>query len=373
MCWNNLVHNKDPFLRHEFLLALEQSGSASEQTGWLPHHLLVENQHQLIAAMPLYLKTHSRGEYVFDQQWADAYVQSGMAYYPKWINGIPFTPCQGQRILIKENQDEQAIIQACIAFITELSELNNISSLHCLFPDASQTEALQQQLLIRENIQFQWFNKNYRDFADYLQQFTSRKRKQIHKERQQIKNAGIQMIRVRGLEISAQHWQVFFQFYQLTYLKRGQSAYLNIDFFQQLAASMPEQILLVLAIKDQRYVGAALSFIGAETLYGRYWGCYQEYKHLHFETCYYQGLDYCIEQNLQRFDSGAQGEHKIARGFKPITTYSAHWIQHPHFSTLIADFLNREKVLIQQYKQQCYQQLPFHQQPNEKNKNLFPS
>lgn len=360
-CWNHLVQNKDPFLRHEFLLALEQSGSVCAKTGWQACHLLAFDKDELIAAMPLYLKNHSRGEYVFDQQWVDAYFQSGMEYYPKWVNSMPFTPCQGQRILIKPDLDSQFIIRQCIATIQQLSELHNISSLHCLFPSPSQTEHLKQQLLIREGLQFQWFNKNYCDFNDYLQTFTSRQRKNINKERRRVSEQGIRLQRLTGLEISTQQWQVFFQFYEMTYLKRGQSAYLNIAFFKQLAATMPEQILLILAVKDQAYVGAALSLIGENTLYGRYWGCYEEYSNLHFETCYYQGLEYCIEHQLQRFDSGAQGEHKIARGFEPITTYSAHWIQNSHFSKLIADFLEHEKEYISQYKQQCIQQLPFKQ------------
>ncbi|NOQ16881.1 MAG: GNAT family N-acetyltransferase [Methyloprofundus sp.] len=360
--WNSLVQHKDPFLRHEFLLALEQSGAVNKQSGWLPQHLLVLDNDELIAAMPLYLKYHSWGEFVFDQQWADAYRQSGMDYYPKWVNAVPFTPCQGQRILIKNSKNTQAIIQACIAFVQDISALNNISSLHCLFPNAEQTEHLQQQLIIRESVQFQWFNQGYSDFNDYLDSFTSRKRKRTHKERRQVKELGITLQRVSGLEISAQQWQVFFQFYQLTYIKRGQSAYLNIDFFKQLAETMPEQILLILAIKDQAYVGAALSFIGEDTLYGRYWGCYQEYKFLHFEACYYQGLDYCLEHQLRRFDSGAQGEHKIARGFEPIITSSAHWIQNLQFSRLIKDFVAQEKIGVRQYQQQCCQQLPFNQQ-----------
>ena len=357
-CWNNLVQDKDPFLRHEFLLALEQSGSVSADTGWYSYHLLVFDKQALIAAMPLYLKTHSRGEYVFDQQWADAYHQSGMEYYPKWLNAVPFTPCQGQRFLIEQGVNSQSIIDLCIDFIKQLSKLNNISSLHCLFPTANQAEQLQ-QLHIREGVQFQWFNKGYADFNDYLQSFTSRQRKNINKERRKITEQGITFQRVSGLEISEQQWQVFFQFYELTYLKRGQSAYLNIDFFKQLAQSMPEQILLILAIKDQTYVGAALSFIGGKTLYGRYWGCYEEYNSLHFETCYYQGLEYCLEHQLHRFDSGAQGEHKISRGFEPITTYSAHWIQNSQFSKLIANFLQREKVLMMQYKKDCSEKLPF--------------
>lgn len=357
-CWNKLVQEKDPFLRHEFLLALEQSGSVSENTGWYPYHLLVFDQQTLIAAMPLYLKTHSRGEYVFDQQWADAYQQSGMDYYPKWLNAVPFTPCQGQRFLIKPDVDSQPMIDLCVDHIKQLSELNNISSFHCLFPTTNQSEQLQ-QLHIRMGVQFQWFNKNYRDFDNYLQSFTSRQRKNINKERRTITEQGITFQRLRGLKISEQQWQVFFQFYELTYIKRGQSAYLNIDFFKQLAQTMPEQILLILAIKDQTYVGAALSFIGEKTLYGRYWGCYEEYNGLHFETCYYQGLEYCLEHQIQTFDSGAQGEHKISRGFEPVTTYSAHWVLNSQFSKLIANFLQREKVLMEQYKKECSEKLPF--------------
>lgn len=362
-CWNNLIQKKDPFVRHEFLLALEQSASVCAETGWNPYHLQVYQQQELIAVMPLYLKHHSHGEYVFDQQWADAYNQSGMTYYPKWVNAIPYTPCQGQRILIKSGEDNQKVIQSCIEYIKQLSELNNISSLHILFPHPDQTEHFQQSLLIRSGIQFQWFNKNYTDFENYLQAFTSRQRKKINKERRKINDQGIKFQRYSGLEISEQQWQVFFQFYQLTYLKRGQSAYLNIEFFKQLADTMPEQIMLVLAIKDQTYIAAALSFIGETTLYGRYWGCYEEYNSLHFETCYYQGLEYCIEHQLQKFDSGAQGEHKISRGFEPITTYSVHWIQNTHYAKLIADFLQREKVLITQYKKDCCLQLPFKKTP----------
>lgn len=228
--WNNLVKNNDLFVRHEFLLALEQSGSISAEKGWQSKHLLVFKQQELIAAMPLYLKNHSRGEYVFDQQWADAYYQSGMEYYPKWLNAIPFTPCQGQRILIQDGQDISAIMQLCIDTLQQDSEQSNISSLHCLFPDHAQTKQLPQDMLIRVGVQFQWFNKNYRDFADYLQSFTSRQRKNIKKERRKVSEQGIQFQRLIGSEISEQQWQVFFRFYEMTYLKRGQSAYLNNAF-----------------------------------------------------------------------------------------------------------------------------------------------
>ncbi len=358
-CWNNLRQQQDPFLRHEFLLALEQSKSVCAKTGWQAHHLLVLDNNELTAAMPLYLKSHSWGEYVFDHQWADAYAQSGMEYYPKWVNAIPFTPCSGQRVLMQDSADSARIIQLCIKTIQNISEINNISSLHCLFPDTEQNNHLKQHMILREGVQFQWFNKNYKDFDDYLQSFTSRQRKNIKKERKKVHEQGIQLERFTGNEISEKQWQVFFDFYRMTYNKRGQSEYLNIDFFMRLAETMPEQILLIFAVKEQTYVGAALSFIGEKTLYGRYWGCVEEYNNLHFETCYYQGLEYCIENNLQRFDSGAQGEHKISRGFEPISTYSTHWIQNPHFSNLIADFLKEEKDYIQTYKQDCLKQLPF--------------
>ncbi len=357
--WNSLVQQKDPFLRHEFLLALEHSGSVSAETGWLPRHLIIFDEDALVAAMPLYLKSHSWGEYVFDQQWADAYSQSGMEYYPKWVNAIPFTPCQGQRILSKPGVDNKTIINLCLETIKQISVQNNISTFHSLFPNDSQREWLQQTLLIRVGVQFHWKNRDYRDFDDFLQSFTSRYRKKLNKERRLVKQQGIKLIRLTGLEISEQQWQVFYQFYQMTYLKRGQSAYLNIDFFKQLAETMPDQILMVLACKEQNYLGAALSFVGEQTLYGRYWGCQEEYNNLHFETCYYKGLEYCLEHNLQRFDSGAQGEHKISRGFEPVYTYSAHWINNNRFSKLIADFLAREKVYMEQYKLDCDQRLPF--------------
>lgn len=357
--WNNLIQNKDPFVRHEFLLALEQSFSVSVETGWRTKHLLVFEQLELIAAMPLYLKTHSRGEYVFDQQWATAYHQSGMEYYPKWVNSIPFTPCQGQRILIKSGKDSQSVINLCIDTIKEYSEQQFISSFHCLFPNASQKDFLQNQLHIREGVQFQWFNHDFNDFDNYLQSFTSRQRKKVKKERRKVHEQGIHFQRISGSEITQQQWQAFYFFYEMTYLKRGQAAYLNLAFFKQIAETMSDQILLVLAIKNQSYIGAALSFIGNTTLYGRYWGCYEEYDNLHFETCYYQGLEYCLEHNLQKFDSGAQGEHKISRGFVPVTTYSAHWIQNSQFSKLIATFLEREKKVIRQYKEECEKRLPF--------------
>ena len=358
--WNSLAGINYPFLRHEFLLALEQSGAVSRETGWQPQHLIVYSNNELIGMMPLYLKSHSRGEYVFDNQWAHAYFQHGLAYYPKWVTSIPFTPCQGQRLIVKEKQNEITIARILIDFLKQTSDQYDVSSWHCLFPTQQQVEILRTLgMNIREDVQFHWFNREYRDFQDFLASFNAKNRKKINRERRRCVEQGIELRRIPGSEVTRSQWHEFFQFYQMTYLKRGMQAYLNIDFFLQLAETMPEQILMVFAVKDDDYVGAALSFVGADTLYGRYWGCYEEYPGLHFETCYYQGLEYCIENQLKRFDSGAQGEHKISRGFEPVSTYSAHWIKDHEFSMAIQDFLTREKQGILHYKQDAQSFLPY--------------
>ena len=360
--WNRLAGYAYPFLRHEFLLALEQSGSVCEQTGWVPAHLLVIDKDQLIAFMPLYLKLHSWGEYLFDHQWAQAYQQHGLDYYPKWLTAIPLTPCQGTRIVIQEAIDPLEVSQLLLTFIKQHSEQLGISSWHCLFPDLQQVELLRSLgLSIRESVQFHWFNQGYRDFNDYLYTLNASKRKMLKRERRRVNEQGVCLLRIAGKDVSELQWQAFFQFYTMTYLKRGSRPYLNLGFFQQIAATMGEQLLLVLAIKDDNAIAAALSFVGEDTLYGRYWGCYEEYNGLHFEACYYQGLDYCIEHGLKRFDSGAQGEHKISRGFEPITTYSAHWIKDARFAKAIEHFLVREQKAMQHYKQDAASYLPFRQ------------
>lgn len=358
--WNNLVGDSYPFMRHEFLLALEESGCVSGQTGWQPKHLLAFDNNALIVAMPLYLKAHSRGEYVFDHQWVYAYEQNQVSYYPKWLAAIPFTPCQGLRIAIKEQADQLQVTGLLIDFIKTQSERKNISSWHCLFPVGEQLESLRTLgLAIREGVQFQWFNKDYQTFDDFLNTLSASKRKMLKRERRKVSEQGIEMIQLSGKEVSEHQWQVFYDFYQMTYLKHGMPPYLNIDFFLRCAATMGEKLLLVFALKEGSYVGAALSFVGGDTLYGRYWGCHEEYNVLHFEACYYQGLDYCIANGLQRFDSGAQGEHKIARGFEPITTYSAHWFQDERFAKAIAQFLVREKSAVRFYKEDAANYLPF--------------
>ena len=360
--WNRLVGIGYPFTRFEFLMALEASGSVCAETGWTPAHCLVMSDNELIAALPLYRKQHSWGEYVFDQQWAQAYQQHGLLYYPKWLTAIPYTPCQGPRLLLKPDIDQLPIIELLLNYIQETAAQTDISSWHCLFPNTVQLNHLRSLgLSIREGVQFQWTNPGYRDFDDFLQTLNAAKRKMLKRERRRVIEQGIEMLRIAGPDITTAQWQVFYEFYALTYFKRGTQAYLTPAFFQQLAVNMPEQILLILARKGDKYVGAALSFVGDDTLYGRYWGCYEEYNALHFEACYYQGLDYCIEHGLKRFDSGAQGEHKISRGFQPITTYSAHWIKDPGFAQAIDQFLAREKKAMQAYKEDAAAYLPFKQ------------
>jgi predicted N-acyltransferase len=299
---------------------------------------------------------------VFDHQWAHAYKQQGIDYYPKWLTAIPLTPCQGSRIVIQEATDKMEVMQLLLTFIKQRSEQLGISSWHCLFPIQQQAEQLRSLgLSIREGVQFHWFNRGYQDFNDFLQTLNAGKRKMLKRERRRVSEQGVRLLRIAGQDANEQQWQVFFQFYTMTYLKKGSQPYLSLAFFQQIAATMGEQLLLILAVKDNTTIAAALSFVGEDTLYGRYWGCYDEYNSLHFEACYYQGLDYCIEHGLKRFDSGAQGEHKISRGFEPIITYSAHWIKDARFATAIEHFLIREQKAVQHYKQDAATYLPFKQ------------
>ncbi|MEE9574911.1 MAG: GNAT family N-acetyltransferase [Gammaproteobacteria bacterium] len=358
--WNKITGIEYPFIRHEFLHALEKSSCVSEETGWMPQHCLVYDRDELIALMPMYRKTHSHGEYVFDFEWANAYRQHGLSYYPKWLTAIPFTPCEGERLFVKTGMDKEIVLEAILNHITENAERENISSWHCLYPTSAETELFKSaDLCIREGVQFRWMNKGYRDFKDYLDSFNSKKRKNLLRERRYIRDQGIVLKQIHGKDITEQQLDVFFQFYQLTYLKRGNPPYLNIEFFKEIALTMPEQLLLILAIKDNTYVGTAFSLLGEESYYGRYWGCYEEYHSLHFEACYYQGLEYCINNQLTRFDSGAQGEHKIARGFEPVTTYSAHWLSDPEFAAAIKGFTKREASLMEKYRSNAAELLPF--------------
>jgi hypothetical protein len=366
--WNALVGTAYPFLRHEFLLALESSACVSAKTGWQPLHVLVEKrvekdthgEPQPVACMPLYAKTNSMGEYVFDWSWADAYKRHGLEYYPKLVTAIPFTPCAGPRLCVACAEPVAQIQQAVLAAVKNLAQSIKASSWHLLFPEPALREVLSAGGLVqRSGCQYQWFNAGYQDFEQFLASFSSRKRKNLRKERARVAEQGITFDILEGDAITAAHWQHFYRFYQSTYFVRGRAPYLNEAFFTGIGASMPQHLLLVLARKDAQYIAGALFFKGEDTLYGRYWGSAEEYQFLHFETCYYQGIDYCIRHRISRIDSGAQGEHKIQRGFKPVTTWSNHWIRHPEFAAAIARFVADEERYIAGYVAQASEFLPF--------------
>lgn len=359
--WNSLAGVTYPFCRHEFLLAMEQSGSATTENGWQPQHLLLMDGESLLAAMPLYLKYHSYGEYVFDWSWAGAYERNGKEYYPKLLSAIPYTPATGPRLLTAPGVDIDAVCAQLGTLLQQLCKQNELSSAHILLSSKTQTEQLQGQILkARASVQYHWFNDGYDSFDDFLSSFTSRKRKSLRKERQRVAEQDITLKRVQGKDITAEMWEDFYLFYQMTYSKRsGHGGYLNKAFFEQLSAEMPEQVMLVLAQHAQRNVAGALFFIGGSTLYGRYWGCREEFEMLHFEACYYQGIDFCIEQGLEHFDPGAQGEHKIQRGFIPVNTHSLHYIENTDFREAIERFLLEEHAHLKQYREEACEALPF--------------
>lgn len=366
--WNALWPADHPFVRHEFLAALEDSGSTGSQTGWQPHHMLVKAGGRLLAAAPLFIKSHSYGEYVFDWAWADAYQQHGLAYYPKLVNAIPFTPATGPRLGLAKHLDRSA----CIATVGAMQEaiaheagIHHYSGWHSLFPAAADQEKLSTLPLVpRFGFQYHWFNPGFRDFTDFLESFTSRKRKQLNKERRRVADAGLRLQCRRGDEVSEAEWQQFYALYQRTYLKRsGSYGYLGPSFFSTLAGTMPRNLLLVTAHQGdcEQMVAGAFFLRDNTTLYGRYWGAVDEYDGLHFEACYYQGIEYAIQQGLWRFDPGAQGEHKIQRGFTPIRTCSYHWLADTRFAQAIAHYCEQEALLVQSNILHARDALPFRQ------------
>lgn len=369
--WNQLCPEHYPFVRHEFLAALEDTGCTSAASGWQVQHLLVEQGDRLIAVMPGYSKTHSYGEYVFDWAWADAYRRHGLPYYPKWINAIPFTPCVGPRLLCREEDCTNHLIETISTALTTHTTETQQSGWHCLFPSQALSEQLQtQQTIQRQGCQFHWFNRDYRNFDEFLAQMSSRKRKNILKERREVNTQGFHFWVKTGSQLGPQDWEIFYALYRTTYLKRsGHKGYLSAEFFQQLGATMSENLVLITAHKTDDItagvIAAALFMRDDTTLYGRYWGCFEEYQFLHFETCYYQGIEYAIANKLHRFDGGAQGEHKIARGFEPLITYSNHWIAEPGFRSAIQQFVTQETQGIQAYADEARRLLPFKNTPTE--------
>lgn len=360
--WERLAGTGNPFLRYEFFQALESSGCTTAETGWQPCYLVFRVDGALSGVAPAYLKTNSMGEYVFDWAWADAYQRYGMDYYPKLLMAIPFTPSQGPRLLLDVSLRNLLTSGQLHDLLDTLIHRLGAHSWHLLFPDARDQQLLRQdEQLHRIGCQFHWHNRDYADFEAFLAELTSRKRKSIRKERRQVAEQGIRFHHYHGAGISDHTLAAFFVFYQATYFKRGRPPYLNQQFFTQLRDRLPEHLHLIIAELDGQMIAGALFLSGEDTLYGRYWGCLEEYNHLHFETCYYQGIELAIELGLQHFDAGAQGEHKLVRGFEPKLTHSWHGIAHPGFRDAIADFTRDEAEQVQAYFDEALTLLPFRQ------------
>jgi len=358
--WNTLADGH-PFLRHEFLLALEKGESVGDCFGWLPRYFLYQDvNNELLGAIPGYIKLNSYGELVFDWAWAEAYQRMGMRYYPKLVVAVPYTPATGKRILFHPDVSLEQVAPALIQALLDYAQHESLSGVHCLFPTESELAVWQQQgFMPRLGCQYHWQNNAYTDFDDYLAHFNNRKRKMVRQERRRVVEAGLDIRWYRGDQASEQEWDIMFDFYRNTFDEKGGMATLTRPFFQQLSRTMGEQIYFVLAWSAQKPVAGALFFCSDDTLYGRYWGCCEHYHSLHFELCYYQGLEFAIRQGLQRFEPGAQGEHKISRGFLPQATWSAHWLRESALQAPVEDFLHREKVAMRQYMAQLEKSSPF--------------
>ncbi|MAK62161.1 MAG: GNAT family N-acetyltransferase [Ponticaulis sp.] len=351
----------DPFLSWEFLEALEASGAATPETGWSPLHMIIESPEDgLLAAMPLYAKTHSRGEFIFDQSWADAYERAGGQYYPKLLNAIPFTPVTGRRQFIHPyHPDQDGLKNALIAGAIQLTQDNDLSSVHFNFLEQADYTAFGDLgLLQRTDQQFHFENKGYESFDDFLSELTSAKRKNLRKERKKAQD-GLTFKWLTGDDITAQDWDYFFDFYMDTGSRKWGYPYLNRNTFELLHDRLREHILLVFACDGDEPIAGALNMIGSETLYGRYWGRSEERPFLHFEVCYYQAIDFAIEKGLKRVEAGAQGGHKLARGYGPETIYSAHWIGHEGLRHAVDQYLAQEREAVSQEQTYLAQRQPF--------------
>lgn len=349
--WNALVRDNNPFLLHQFLLALEQHHCVGPTFGWHPLHLAAWEGERLIAAMPLYLKENSYGEFVFDHAWADAYRRHGVSYYPKLVSSIPYAPVTGQRILSADGVPSGEICKALFERAVDLSGEVGASSIHWLF--LTEEESVQHRalgLMERIDVQFHWPNRGYADFDGFLAALNSKRRKNIRRERRLVRDAGLEIRLLHGDEVSDAEWALFARLYANTFEQRHSLPTLNAGFFKQVAEQMGRQVILILAYDGTECVAGAWMLRSNNTLYGRHWGCLKGYDSLHFEVCYYRGIEYCITEGLKTFEPGAQGEHKIWRGFLPTVTYSSHWISHSGFADAIGDFLTRERPAIIDYK-----------------------
>ncbi len=351
--WNRLAGG-NPFLRHEFLHALIDTGCASARSGWQPQILVLERDGDFAGAMPLFLKSHSYGEYVFDWAWADAYSRHGIEYYPKLLCAVPFTPVTGPRVLAENDIDRALLIGKA------LDLAKGVSSLHILFPPEEQAEMMRARgMLMRRTVQFHWTNAGYKDFDDFLSRMSHQKRKNLKQERRKVREAGVTFRWLRGGEIRREHWEFFNQCYRNTYRAHHSTPYLNLEFFQRIGQALPEHTVLIVGERNGAPIAAAFNLYTPSTLYGRYWGAIEYVPLMHFEACYYQAIDFAIAQKLELFEGGAQGQHKLFRGLLPVETLSAHWLAHPQFSRAIEDYLERETEGIAKYVNELNEHSPF--------------
>jgi predicted N-acyltransferase len=355
--WNALA-GPQPFVRHEFLSALVETGCASRRSGWLPRFVLLRRSGQLAGAMPLFAKTHSYGEYVFDWSWAEAHERHGIAYYPKLLSAVPFTPVRGRRLIAANDIDRATLLDAALEVAKECS------SLHVLFPEDAEAKLMQERgLLLRRTVQFHWQNDGYADFEAFLARLSHARRKNIRQERRRVREAGVSFRWLAGSEIEARHWEFFNRCYRSTYAAHGSSPYLSLEFFRRLGNTQPQNVAMVLAEREAgseaRPIAGALFLRDEQALYGRYWGALEHVPLLHFECCYYQAIEYAIKKQLKIFEGGAQGEHKIFRGLMPVEVLSAHWLAHPRFARAVEDFLEREEGRIARYVDELCEHSPY--------------
>jgi hypothetical protein len=360
MDWDALDPAGNPFLRHAFLYTLEQTGCVGQHTGWIPQHVVITEEDRLVGAMPMYLKDHSFGEFVFDWAWANAYQRCGLPYYPKLVVAVPFTPVTGPRLLIEPGADRARIGQLLATAALERARELGASSVHWLFTNSQDTrQLLSRERLQRAGYQFHWENPGCSDFDGFLATLSAKKRKNIKRERRRVREAGITVDVLDAHQVNPETWRRFHDYYAATSWRKGGTAYLNVNFITAIARAMPDQTLLSAATHQGELVAGALCFRDATTLYGRNWGTLDTFDSLHFETCYYTPLDYCIRQGLQRFEAGAQGEHKISRGFLPAPVHSVHWIADQEFRSAIERFLNEEQRYIGDYMDELDQHSPY--------------
>jgi hypothetical protein len=360
--WNALVGSAgQPFLRHEFLLSLEEAGCTTAKTGWAPEHVIARDaEGRLAGAIPLYRKSHSRGEFVFDFSWANAYAQHGLRYYPKLISAVPFTPVSGPRLLLAPALDARATRATLIRAVAEHARGEGLSSWHVLFPtEAELADLTGGGLIPRRDCQFHWFNRGYESFDAFLATFTAEKRKKAKRERRRVAEAGIVFDTRSGADMDEALWHIVYEFYADTFYRHGHEPYLNLRFFKLIGSAMPERLMLKIARQGATPIALAIFFVGDDALYGRYWGAGGNYHSLHFETCYYQGIEYCIEKGLARFEPGTQGEHKVPRGFVPALTSSAHYIADERFAAAIREFAAREAHGVDVYAAAVNEHVPY--------------